>query len=555
MLFRSYTFQGSGSFAGPGSLTYKGSAQFTINNANTYSGGTLISNATANIRLGNLKGLGTGPITLAQGQMSILVAASASTGIASDLIVADNFTLVVDPVDTAYAVVLNGSLSGTSGKMLTMNHGSNGSGTNVTRIRASGPNTVYDANLNLNDSTFLWACYQSSPSTYNGVISGTGAVMQKSSTTYLNGANTYSGGTTPAAGSIGLGIDSVSSSPPAVDSGPIGTGPLLLINDSTTSLTGSGTIFASGGPRTIANLIQCPTGSNNLTLVIGGTNDLTLSGAFSLNGNDGGGAGVNRIIQADAFTTLSGVISDGGLGVGLIKTGTNVLALNNTETYTGPTIISNGTLQVNGSLAAGSAVTVATNGNLGGTGTVGGNVTVNQGGAIAPGDSIGTLAVSGNLAINGDLKIEVNRAGSTSDKANVGGTLSNTGNGTVKVSNLGAALQVGDAFTLFNKPMTGGGTMKVVGGGVVWNNQLAINGTIVVASTGGPTLSSTFVSPTLTLNWPAGYLGWLLQSNSVSVASTNWSTVPNSGNATSFAATIDTTKANGVFFRLIEPQP
>ena len=280
----------------------------------------------------------------AAGQMSILVASSASTGIDSDLIVADDFTVVVDPVDSAYSVVLNGNLSGTAGKTLTLNHGSAGSGTNVTRIRASGANTVYDANLNLNDSTFLWACYQSAPATYNGVISGTGALMQKSSTTYLNGANTYSGGTTPAAGAIGLGIDSVSSSPPTVDSGPIGTGPLLLINDSTTSLTGSGTIFASGGPRTIANLIQCPTGSNNLTLVIGGTNNLTLSGAFSLQGNDGGGAGTNRIIQADAFTTLSGVISDGGLGVGLTKTGTNVLVLSNTETYTGPTTVSAGTL-------------------------------------------------------------------------------------------------------------------------------------------------------------------------------------------------------------------
>ena len=136
---------------------------------------------------------------------------------------------------------------------------------------------------------------------------------------------------------------------------------------------------------------------------------------------------------------------------------------------------------------------------------------------------------------------------------NVGGTLSNAGTGTVRVSNLGAALQVGDTFTLFNKPVTGGGTMKIVGGGVGWNNQLAVNGTIVVASTGSPTISSTFASPTLTLNWPAGYLGWLLQSNSVSVASTNWSTVPNSGNAISFAATIDLAKTNGVFFRLIEP--
>ena len=259
--------------------------------------------------------------------------------------------------------------------------------------------------------------------------------MQKNNTTYLNGANTYSGGTTPAAGAIGLGIDSVGA---PVTSGPIGTGPLLLINDSTTSLTGSGTIFAHNGARTIANPIQCPTGSNNLTLIIGGTNNLTLSGAFSLQGNDGGGAGTNRIIQADAFTTLSGVISDGGLGVGLTKTGTNVLVLSNTETYTGPTTVSAGTLRVNGSLAAGSAVTVATNGNLGGTGTIGGSVTVNAGGAIAPGASIGTLTINGNVAVSGDLKIEVNRAGSASDRVNVGGTLSNAGTGTVKVSNLGA---------------------------------------------------------------------------------------------------------------------
>jgi hypothetical protein len=47
-------------------LIYNGSAQFTINNANTYSGGTIISNASANLRIGNLNGLGTGPVTMAK---------------------------------------------------------------------------------------------------------------------------------------------------------------------------------------------------------------------------------------------------------------------------------------------------------------------------------------------------------------------------------------------------------------------------------------------------------------------------------------------------------
>jgi hypothetical protein len=45
----------------------------------------------------------------------------------------------------------------------------------------------------------------------------------------------------------------------------------------------------------------------------------------------------------------------------------------------------------------------------------------------------------------------------------------------------------------------------------------------------------------------------LLQSNSVGVASTNWFTVPNSGNANSYAATVDPAKTNGVFFRLVQP--
>jgi autotransporter-associated beta strand protein len=551
-----YTFAGSGSFAGPGNLIYTGSAQLTISNANTFSGGTLISNASANLRLANVGGLGSGPVVLglAGGKMDILVKSSSTAGINSDFIVADDFTFVVEPVDDSYAVVLNGSLSGTGGKTLTINHGSNGSGTNVTRIRASGPNTVYNANLNLSDSTFLWACYQSVTSTYSGVIYGPGALMQKNGTSYLNGPNTYSGGTTPAAGAIGLGIDSMGN---PVTSGPIGTGPLLLINDSTTSLTGSGTILASGGPRTIANLIQYPKGSNNLTLVIGGTNNLTLSGAVSLQGNDGGGAGTNRFIQTDntGLTTISGVISDGGLGVGLVKTGTNILALSNAETYTGPTVVSNGTLQVNGSLAAGSAVTVATNGTLGGNGTIGGSVTVNSGGAIAPGASIGTLHISANLSLAGDLKIEVDKSHSpTSDNVVVSGTINNTGTGTVTVTNLGAALHVGDKFNLFNnKAMTGGGALKVIGAGVTWANNLAVDGSITVSTTTPPSIGFTLSGTNLTLNWPANNLGCLLQSNSVSVVSTtNWFTVPNSDTNTTFLIGISSAKTN-VFYRLLVP--
>ncbi len=543
-----YILAGTGSFAGPGNLIYTGGGQLTIRNANSYSGGTLISNVTALLRLENLSGLGTGPLTLAQGQLTLVNSGGASLGINGPVNVTGDFTVEYD-ANSSYGAVFLGNLSGTAGKTLTFTRGTSPTSS---RVRFYGATTVYDSNLNLSDPTVQVAFYTSGNQTYNGVISGPGNLIQRAGgLIILNGPNTFSGGTDPTTGTIALGCDSVGA-PGAITSGPIGTGPLLLDPEASST---SGAIQAWAGARTIANALQYSSATNNHTLIVSGTNALKLTGDWTLQGNDGTGP-TNRTIQVNntALTTISGVVSDGGLGCGLTKTGTNVLVLNNTETYTGPTTVSAGTLQVDGSLAAGSAVTVATNGTLGGTGTIGGDVTVNQGGAIAPGDSIGTLTVHGRLVINGDLKIEVDRAGSpTSDKVNVTGTISNAGTGTVRVSNRGAALQVGDTFTLFNKAVTGGGTMKVIGGGVGWNNQLAANGTIVVASLGGPNISSTFATPTLTLNWPTGYLGWLLQSNSVSVASTNWSTVPNSGNANSFAATIDLTKTNGVYFRLIQP--
>jgi len=511
-----YNFTGSGSFAGPGNLIYEGTGQLTIGNANTYSGGTIISNASAHLVLGNLNGLGTGPVTLAQagGNMEIVPSGGGNVGIASDFIVADDFTIIVDATNTTTGVILNGNMSGTPNKTLTITHKPTlGAGTNFTRIRIFGTNTVYNANLVLGvsgDSNFLWAPYNGTGSQiYNGVISGPGAIMQKGNFIYLNGANTYSGGTFLVTAAIGLGIDSVGS---PVTSGPIGTGPLFLSIDSSSATTGSGQLFASGGARTIANSIQFPSGTNNLTLIISGTNNLTLSGAFTLNGNDGLTTATitNRTIQVTntALTTISGVISDGGLAYGLVVTsiGTNAtgpLALNNTETYTGPTTVSGGTLQVNGQLNAASAVTVATNATLAGTGTINGAVTINTGGTLAPGTaSIGTLTINNNLALNGNLLFKVNKSLSPSqsnDVASVNLTLANGGAGTLTVTNLGPALVAGDRFVLFNKGLSGGGSLTVTGGGtgVTWNNNLVSDGSISVASVGPapkPVITSTILS-------------------------------------------------------------
>jgi autotransporter-associated beta strand protein len=68
----------------------------------------------------------------------------------------------------------------------------------------------------------------------------------------------------------------------------------------------------------------------------------------------------------------------------LTKSTSGTVTLSGANSYTGPTVINAGTLQVDGSLSA-SAVTVNA-GTLAGVGTITGPVTL-TGGTLAPGDS------------------------------------------------------------------------------------------------------------------------------------------------------------------------
>lgn len=320
-------------------------------------------------------------------------------------------------------------------------------------------------------------------------------------------------------------------------------------------------MFAYGGARSIANPLQYPSGTNNQTLVVGGTNSLTFTGPVTLNGLDGQGNPTNRIFQVTntALTTISGIISDGSTGYGLNKTGNGVLVLNNTETYTGPTLVNGGTLQINGTIG-GSGVTVATNSLLGGIGTITSPVTVQNGGGIAPGNSIGTLTINNALTVSGNLNIEVNTsAGQTSDKITVSGTLTNAGTGAVIVTNLGPALAQGNTFFLFNKAMSNGAAMTISGGNVAWNNKLAIDGSIVVSgplvNTNPTNIVTSLNGNVLSLSWPTDHTGWRLQAQTNSLTKgigTNWVDVPNSTSVRQTNITIN--PANGsVFFRLVYP--
>ena len=543
-----YTFQGSGSFAGAGSLIYSGSAQLTVNNANTYTGGTIISNATANLRLQNLSGLGTGPVTLAKAgsKLEVLTSGSATAGIQGDVVLQDDATIQFDGVG-AFAGVLLANLTGGAGKTLTLDQPDT---TTTNRYRVYGANTALTGNLVLNGAATSQAIYSgtvlapyngSGSQTYSGVISGNGGLVQRGAgTTVLAGANTYSGGTFPTTGTIALGADSTGS----VTSGPLGTGPLFVVPE-VPNATGSGTVLAFGAARSVANPIQYPSATNNQTLIIGGSNQLTFSGSIALQGQDGLGTINNRIFQVanTAPTIFSGVISDGGSVFGITKTGAGALYLDGVNTFTGLSTNSAGRLAGSGSLA-GSIVVNTTNATVGGGNTSG----------------IGTLTVSGSVnLISGGGYVRVNRSGLASDKVSVTGGLTNSGTGTITITNLGATLQAGDVFTLFNKPVVGGNTLIVIGGaGVVWTNKLALNGTVEVlpnVNTASTNLVAVVNAGKLELSWPADHTGWRLQAQTNALTSglgTNWVNIPGTDASNRYTNTFDTSKG-AVFYRMVYP--
>jgi autotransporter-associated beta strand protein len=252
-----------------------------------------------------------------------------------------------------------------------------------------------------------------------------------------------------------------------------------LANSLGANLTWGGIkILNPSGPATLIP-------GNTLTLMgVGGygmdlwnaTQDLTVNCALVMPASQWWCVASGRTLTVNGAVAGPGGLSKGGLGL---------LVMNATNTYTGPTAVSNGTLRVNGSLAAASAVTVQSTATLGGIGRIGGPVTVQANGTLAPGvGGIGTLTVSNTLTLAGNTVMEINRT-STPNCDRVAGITTLTYGGTLTVNNLGAAPQPGDAFTLFiaKTYLNAFASMNlpVLGPSYVWDTStLALDGTIRV---------------------------------------------------------------------------
>jgi autotransporter-associated beta strand protein len=169
---------------------------------------------------------------------------------------------------------------------------------------------------------------------------------------------------------------------------------------------GSFDVTATTGTYSIRN---ATTGATDATITLGGAGNLgngvsgtaadllyVATGAtFALRGDNPSGTGVLRVVLGqsgnfDAAGTMiiSAVISDGGNGFGITKTGVGTLTLSGANTYTGITTISGGTLTLGASGVLPDSSNMNLNGGTFGTGALAGFT-----------ETVGTLGLTNDSAI------------------------------------------------------------------------------------------------------------------------------------------------------------
>ena len=217
-----------------------------------------------------------------------------------------------------------------------------------------------------------------------------------------------------------------------------------MLNQPSLAWTPGGSANANGGPGT-----WLPAGtagdtswsggawSNSYTAIFGGTGGAVAIGTGGVSaqgiqfnttgytlGTTGGpsitltSGGVVQVTNATDTDTVNAPIAG---TVGLNKTGAGTLVLGGTNTYTGTTTITTGTLQVSSDAAFGAA----------------GNAIALAGGTLASGVTNGTLALTRNLTGSGGLSVASGATLSTTGIVNTS-ALTLTGAGTVLLTNTGS---------------------------------------------------------------------------------------------------------------------
>ena len=481
--------EGTTTIAGTTGVTI-GSGTATLTGANTYSGETTISGGALNLQnLDVVSTLGTGTLTVSGGTVDL------GGGLLTNILVSSGGTIQDGAITNSGAYTLQGGtiiadLQGTNG--LTMN-GTNNTLTLVGAKSLTGGLTVTAGTL-AGDTTSLTGditdngnldFVMTNDGTYTPVstgISGTGSVSVDGNGTAvltLAGSNGYSGGTI------------------------VNTNGILLIQ--TTSSIGSGTLTVAGGT---ANL-------NGLTI----TNGFSASGGLVTNGTILGNGG--------SFSVSGGTI-------GAVLAGSNSLTINdpNTVTLTVTNTYSGGTFATGGTLDLTSGGTIGS-----GTLSVSGDAVVDLGGGLLT----NALSMSAGTIQNGSIT-------NAGPYVLQGGTINAVLKGTQGLTMNG----VSNTLTLVGPQSYTGGTTVSAGtlAGDTTSLQGAIsnNGTLDFVQTTNGSYTGSGISgtgqvladgsATLTLGGSNSYTGGTVVTNNGSLQVTSASAI-GSGTLTAAGGTLD----------------
>lgn len=454
-------------------ITKAGAGVLQLSNVNTYTGATTISPAaaaslgvilaTANNALGTgavtsvfTSGATTGQIQLSGG-ITLGNSSFTTSGLGSD----GTTNGVIRSVSGSN--IISGALNMTggggastyradTGASLTFNGNVGGVGANTARIinLVGGGNFVFNGNItNTNDAT----------------ASTVGLDVGNTGTTTLSGVNTYTLATTVQTG---------------------GT----LITGSTTALSASSALTLNAGGTLRLN------GFSNSVPSITGAGTVENANASAANISVGAG---------NTTSALSTLLQDGtgGGSLGLTKIGTGTLTLSGTNTFTGKTVITNGTISV----ATVDATATASQ-------PLGAHTDLDLGVAST---SSGTLLYTGAA---GTLGKNINALGNGSD------TIQNSGSGLLTLS--GTLTKAGTTLTL-----AGGASGIMVTGTIVGapaSSDLNVTGLVTLASANtfnGPAIIGS--GATLNINH-AGAIPTALTINGGTIDNTSGSAITLSSN-------------------------
>ena len=373
------SYSGSIADGAPGmTLTKSGAGTQTLSGPNTYTGATTVSGG--DLLLNNLNAISnSAPVSVASGASLQLNAAGtyAITGTLS--LVGSGLAGTSDPGALFFG---NGGVAAT-----TVN----------APLALGGATTISSYGVTMNQ-------------TLGGVIGGTGPLTLDSrggANTHtavwtLNATNTYTGNTTIVNDN---GLLDVTVMLGAANALPTTTSVNL---HGVTTMSGSiyATLDLNGFPQTLAGLTDTNSSSSSGTFGTRVINSSDTPADLTINidsGTDTFGTTGTRVLPGTLGGTTAGLLAANNLT--LTKTGAGTLVLAGTNTYTGNTTISAGTLQIDGSGV--SPIEVQGGANLAGGGNAGAAVGVDDEGSVTAGDTVNGVFTVPSLTFYGTGSLNV----------------------------------------------------------------------------------------------------------------------------------------------------